>query len=102
MQLNQSSTDFGLVYVFPLNDHYVLINSGLPWWTPAAPKEGVSVVRTSMMVPSMVGALSPVGDFILFKNTPDNIISQGNFDNEWTLPVTEATKLKASGVVILK
>ena len=34
MHLDAKAADFGLVYIFPLNNHYVVVNSGLPWWTP--------------------------------------------------------------------
>jgi hypothetical protein len=35
MELNAGAADYGLVYVFPVNGRYVVINSGLPWWTRA-------------------------------------------------------------------
>jgi pimeloyl-ACP methyl ester carboxylesterase len=104
IQLNQDAKDYGLVYIFPLNGHYVLVNSGLPWWTPPAPKEGAqaSGMMSMSILPSQLSPLQRIEDFILFKNTPDNIISHGYFDNEWALPATEVSKLKASGVVNLK
>ncbi|MCK7541540.1 MAG: hypothetical protein MZV63_66980 [Marinilabiliales bacterium] len=42
MHLNADAADYGLVYIFPMNRHYILVNSGLPWWTPpkAAPGQG--------------------------------------------------------------
>jgi hypothetical protein len=38
LHLKADAKDYGLLYIFPVNNHYVLINSGLPWWTP--PKLG--------------------------------------------------------------
>ncbi|HEV2123556.1 MAG TPA: hypothetical protein VGW38_12375, partial [Chloroflexota bacterium] len=29
--------EYGLVYVFPMSGRYVLVNSGLPWWTRSEP-----------------------------------------------------------------
>jgi pimeloyl-ACP methyl ester carboxylesterase len=40
VHLNSDAGEYGLVYIFPLNGHYVLINSGLPWWTPARQSGG--------------------------------------------------------------
>ena len=103
VQLDESAKDYGLVYVFPMNNHYVLINSGLPWWTPKVPKIGERNNSTSFAFLSPVmNILSDYKDFILFKNTPDNIVSEGYFDNDWKLPADEAAKMKASGVIQLK
>jgi hypothetical protein len=41
-------------------------------------------------------------DFVLFKGTLTNIISGGRFDNNWKLPITEAEKMKNTGVVTVK
>ncbi len=103
VQLDESAKDYGLVYVFPMNNHYILINSGLPWWTPKVPKIGERNNSTSFAFLSPVmNILSNYKDFILFKNTPDNIVSEGYFDNDWKLPADEAAKMKASGVIQLK
>jgi pimeloyl-ACP methyl ester carboxylesterase len=100
IQLNENAEGYGLVYIYPMNGHYVLINSGLPWWTPPASSEdqrgGIS------MLAGKGSALNAFPDFILFKDTPDNVISKGYFDNNWEIPGSEAAKLKASGVVQLK
>lgn len=95
MHMKENTSDHGLVYVFPLNDHYVLVNSGLPWWTPPAE----TVQRGMAFSTSASNALGSLKDFILFKGTPDNVISMGYFDNNWKIPETEISKLKASGMV---
>ncbi|MDX8338949.1 alpha/beta hydrolase-fold protein [Draconibacterium sp. IB214405] len=99
VQLNEDGDGYGLVYIYPMNGHYVLINSGLPWWTPKAAAEGQGGFSLS---PGKGGALDGLPDFILFKGTPDNVISSGYFDNNWEIPETEKSKLKSSGVVTLK
>jgi pimeloyl-ACP methyl ester carboxylesterase len=100
IRLNEDAEGYGLVYIYPMNGHYVLINSGLPWWTPPASEErqqgGIS------MLAGRGSSLNAFPDFILFKDTPDNVISQGYFDNNWEIPESEASKLKASGAVQLK
>jgi hypothetical protein len=99
MHLKADESDYGLVYIFPLNRHYVLINSGLPWWTPSAKdaREGGYAVMGSR-----VEALKKFQDFVLFKESPDNIVTQGLFDNSWKLPQKAADELKASGVVTVR
>ena len=100
MQLNDDAEGYGLVYIYPMNGHYVLINSGLPWWTPHASSEGQR--GGISMLAGKGSALNGLPDFILFKDTPDNVISKGYFDNNWEIPESEAAKLNASGVVQLK
>ncbi len=100
IQLNDNAEGYGLVYIFPMNGHYVLINSGLPWWTPPATTGGRpgGIDRLT----GRGSSLNMFPDFILFKNTPDNVISKGYFNNNWEIPEEEKAKLKESGVVKLK
>jgi len=100
VQLDSTVTDYGLVYIFPMNDHYLLINSGLPWWTPAK-QAGGNTGGISFMG-SKAEMLKKDGDFVLFKETSDNIITQGYFDNNWKLPAEAAEAMKATGVVTVK
>jgi pimeloyl-ACP methyl ester carboxylesterase len=100
IQLNEDAEGYGLVYIYPLNGHYVLINSGLPWWTPPASTEGQA--GGISMLAGKGSSLNAFPDFILFKDTPDNVVSKGYFDNNWQIPESEALKLKASGAVTLK
>jgi poly(3-hydroxybutyrate) depolymerase len=44
-------------------------------------------------------ALTKWGDFILYKDTPTNILVQGRFDGNWKLKPEDAEKLAATGVV---
>jgi hypothetical protein len=99
IHLNTSAlNDYGLIYIFPMNKHYVLISSGLPWWTPPskAPAQGMAFMGLK------VDVLKNIQDFLLFKGTPDNVVAQGQFDNNWKIPAQAATALKASGVVDVK
>lgn len=102
VHLNADAKDYGLLYIFPLNGHYALVSSGLHWWTPVKPKEGQPVASGIALMSGKANLLSGYKDFILFKSSPDQVISQGYFDNNWAFPTEEASKLKASGVVKLK
>ncbi len=99
MELNQNSTEYGLSYTFPVGNHYVLVNSGLPWWTVADAPNGPVTRQGS---PVAMNALNRFQDFVLFKGSMTNIISGGRFDNNWKLPSAEADKMKSTGVVSIK
>jgi len=99
MHLDPKADNYGLVYIFPMNRHYILINSGLPWWTP--PKNA-GTQRGYAFSGTKVEFLKKYQDFILFKETTDDIISQGCFDNNWKLPAEAAKALAAGGMVKLK
>ncbi|MFN8353734.1 MAG: alpha/beta hydrolase-fold protein [Spirosomataceae bacterium] len=99
IQLNASASEYGLVYVFPIDNHYVLINSGLPWWT---------VPNSASRAPAGISGALPINflarfqDFVLFKGDNNSIIAGGRFDNNWKLPEQAAEKMKTTGVVTLK
>lgn len=96
IQLDEGAKGYGLVYIYPMNGHYVLINSGLPWWTPPLNAEQTGGMG---MISGKGSSLNSFPDFILFKDTPDNVISKGYFDNNWEIPETEKEKLEESGIV---
>jgi hypothetical protein len=101
IQLDASASGYGLAYIFPIGSHYVLVNSGLPWWTESsavnsAPRGGFSFVA------GPAGALMKISDdYILFRGSAGNPIAEGRFDNDWRLPAADAGKMKATGVVRL-
>jgi pimeloyl-ACP methyl ester carboxylesterase len=96
IQLDDDAEGYGLVYIYPMNGHYIVLNSGLPWWTPPASNEGQG---GGMLSTGRGSALDPYPDFILFRETPDNVVSEGYFDNNWEIPESEKEKLEASGVI---
>ncbi len=99
LELKNDARDYGLVYVFPLNNHYVLVNSGLVWWTP--PKNPQQQQGFAFMG-AVTDALRNLKDFILFREGPDNVVTQGYFDNNWKLPEDAAAAMKATGVITIK
>jgi pimeloyl-ACP methyl ester carboxylesterase len=99
VHLKADAKEYGLVYIFPVNKHYVLVNSGLPWWTPAkkaADQPGFAFRG------SKIDALKNLKDFILFKESSDNVITQGNFDNTWKLPSDAVNAMNTTGVISFK
>lgn len=99
MELSSGENDYGLLYIYPSNGHYLLINSGLEWWTPSGKSQGTQGIT---FMRSAAESLRNLGDFILFKGSIDNVVVQGNFDNEWKLPEQAKSELKKSGVVNIK
>lgn len=97
IHLGPSAEEYGLVYVFPVDGHYVLVNSGLPWWhtsgqaTPTNP-------FTNQVPAFQLGGLQ---DYLLFQGSADNAVVQGRFGTDWRVPEEDARKMRSTGVVTL-
>jgi hypothetical protein len=93
--LNPGAADYSLTYVYPADSRYVLINSGLPWWTRAD-----QVERGGMPFLSIVQRTAmSFGDFILFRGGLDNVVTEGRFNNDWNLPGEAAEKMRATQAI---
>ncbi|MBA2244603.1 MAG: dienelactone hydrolase family protein [Gemmatimonadetes bacterium] len=108
----EAADEYGLLYVFPIEERYVLISSGLPWWRSTRPAPGVAPAppappATPGRRPSpFVGAVVALGlmglqDFLLFRDSPENVVVEGRFDPTWQVPEADARQLRASGAVTL-
>ena len=93
--LNPSAADYGLVFIYPAGGRYLLVNSGLPWWTgmDQANRGGLS------FLPARYRTLRSFGDFLLFKGSLENVIAEGLFTPDWKLPPNAAQKMSATGAV---
>jgi predicted esterase len=96
IELNPSAADYGLVEVAPSGDRYVLVNSGLAWWTRQA------ATKPEAAVPPPYNALLSLGDYVLFRRSLADVVAAGTFDRDWKLPAGETAKLAATGVVQLR
>jgi predicted esterase len=96
MALNPGAADYGLVFIAPVNGRYVLVNSGLPWWTGADQEERPGLEFQHGSAWSVLGGF---GDYILFKGSTANVVAAGRFDRDWKLPAAEAAKIRATGAV---
>ncbi len=99
LELNAGAADYGLVFIAPVNGKYVLVNSGLPWWTgqEQAKRPGLRFLRGA---PYSILASFP--DYILFKGSLGNVVAEGRFDNSWKVPAAERAKLAESGAVVIR
>jgi pimeloyl-ACP methyl ester carboxylesterase len=95
--LDAGAADYGLLFIAPAGKHYVLVSSGLPWWTGAA-EAGRSANRYQ---PQPLAELATFGDYILFKGSLANVVAEGRFDRAWTISAADMTKMTATGAVEL-
>ena len=95
--LNPGAADYGLLFILPVGKHYVLVSSGLPWWTGAdeANRGGYQ------LAPATYRLLSTFGDYILFKGTLANVLVEGRFDRSGKIGPEVAGKLRDSGIVTI-
>lgn len=99
LHLKETEGDYGLAYIFPINNKYVLINSGLSVFD--APKPGNTLSRQyQYALPSMMKALDLFGDFILF--TKDELLINDHFNSKWKLDFQSKKKLKGLEIVEIK
>ena len=96
MHLDADASDYGLVYVYPVDGRYVLVNSGAHWWERQVP--GGSFFSTQ--IPSML--LMGMGDYLLFNVTEGQDVAAGRFDRRWQLPATAAASIEHAGVVEIR
>lgn len=94
LHLDGGTDRYGLVYAYPIDDRYVLINSGVPWW-----EGGDSQSRSVFAGDVAAFALAGLEDYLLFEGTRDNAIASGRFDADWRLPDADAAAMRSTGVV---
>ena len=96
LELKYQSEDFGMAYIFPVGERYVVINSGLSIFdAPDSDKviDGLSRYAS----PPIVLALGKFKDFVLYDK--EKILVDGYFDNDWQLSEPAKKQLKESGLV---
>jgi pimeloyl-ACP methyl ester carboxylesterase len=93
MQLtSKAEKKYGLVFAFPNEyDHYLVINSGLPWWY-------VEEETDWRYQPQKQTSLGKLKDFTLFSKDREVMI-QGYFDEAWKLKGADRKALSGSGVL---
>ena len=99
MQLSGNPEEYGLVYIFPNNGHYMLVNSGIPVWESPEIANNISGISRFITPPMLLG-LKKFEDFALYSKTA--VIAHGSFDNNWNLSDSAAEAMRKSGVVKLK
>lgn len=95
MELNAQDEDHGLLYIYPQGQNYVVINSGLSWWSNLKETGYPFVSLTHRVLPDFK-------DYILFKGSIEEPLAEGYFQNDWTLSDEAKANLKKSGNIQLK
>ena len=95
LALNAGAADYGLMFVYPVDGRYVVIHSGLPWWTrfDQINRYELAFLNTP------AHALTTFGDYVLFRGGLDNVVTEGRFDRKWKLTAEAADKIRATGAV---
>jgi dienelactone hydrolase len=94
IQLKNNVSDYGLFYVFPVEGHYVTVNSGLPWWTGIQP-QGYPFLPPAQRV------LTDFKDYILFKGPSRQVIAEGYFSPNWRMPEADAKVINATDAAVV-
>lgn len=98
LSLAGSAADYGLAYVFPVGQHYVLVNSGLSILdAPDSEKEIDGLTRFA--APAIVFALMKFDDYVVFDK--EKVLANGFFDYHWELDEKAKAKLKGTGAVMV-
>jgi poly(3-hydroxybutyrate) depolymerase len=93
IHLPADKKDLSLFYIFPIDGRYVVVNSGLPWWTNAE-------TPGFRFLPQPLLQLNSLKDFVLFKDSAKNVLAEGYFNNSWTIDDEQKKKLTAAGALI--
>jgi hypothetical protein len=98
LALNPGAADYGMLFILPEGKHYVLVSSGLPWWTGAeeANRGGYR------LAPEPYRLLSTFGDYIVFKGSLANVLAEGRFERNGKVAPAAAEKLRAAGTVTVR
>ena len=98
LALNAGAADYGLVFVVPVGKRYVLVNSGMPWWSGAE-----NVKRGEFrFLPPAYRLLLTFGDYLLFKGSLESVVAEGLFDRNWKVPAEPAAKMRETGTVVIQ
>ncbi len=94
IELNPGAADYGLVQVFPSGGRYILVSSGLPWWT-GSEEAAKATPRYLPLAPRLLLAFK---DYVLFRGELNNLVASGLLDRNWKLPEQVREKIQALGV----
>jgi poly(3-hydroxybutyrate) depolymerase len=97
IELSPAAADYGLLFIASTGKHYALISSGLPWWTGAADTHRGGY----RFAPEPYRLLTTFGDYILFKGSLANVVSEGLYDSNWKIPPEAAARMLGTGTVTI-
>ncbi|WP_158859692.1 carboxylesterase family protein [Lunatibacter salilacus] len=95
MHLSLEDESLGMMYIYPREGKLVVINSGKPWWGGNRPP-GYSFTGPAQQ------NLPRFKDFMIYRDNPDTILSEGYFDTYWKITREQEAELKTIPSVHLK
>lgn len=98
MSLNAGAADYGLIFTYPIKGRYVVIHSGLPWWSRFEQTNRFELP----FLTAPYQTLMTLGDYVVFRGGLDNVLAEGRFDRNWKLPAAEVEKIRATGAIEVK
>jgi len=98
LALNASAADYGLLFLYPVDSHFVVVSSGLPWWTNA---DEIRFPGPSFL-PTPYRILLGLGDYVLFRGSLEHVVAAGRFTDDWKIPAPDAAKMKLTSAVEIK
>ena len=91
LHLTEADKDVSLFYVFPVDGHYVAVNSGAPWWTYQTSTGNSRGLPAQFMV-------NQFKDIVLTGESGAKILLNGYFDQAWKLSEEQKKILRENGV----
>jgi hypothetical protein len=90
VHLNAAATsDHGLLYIYPIDGHYITVSSGLPWWNASQ--------EQNYRFPPAYAEVPNLKDYVLFKGSLKTPVTEGYFDQNWKPNDEELKKINAAG-----
>lgn len=99
LHLDPRTEEYGLVYIYPNEDRYVVVSSGLPWWHTPTGEDRRPGAIFAVQIEAM--RLMNLEDFLLFEGSPENVVAAGRFETDWRIPAEAAAAMRETGVVMV-
>jgi hypothetical protein len=98
LQLNPGAADYGLLAIAPKpGGGYLVVASGLPWWTGFEfNREGLAYLSPRYRL------LTGFKDYVVFRGSQENIVAEGWFTPDWTLPAETRAVLERTGALLIQ
>ncbi len=101
VEFKGADSGYGIVYIYPDGEHYVLVCSGEQWWPKPGEAQPLSARRGFRFIGGPVSMLIGYGDYVLYKGSLDSMVVEGRFDNSWQMPESDAAKMDSTGAVLV-
>ena len=98
--LNPGAANYGLAFIYPAGNRYVLVNSGLPYWQGA--DHCVRTISRPGSCPGMFTCCCPPEITFCSAGLWKTSSPPGALTEEWKLSPEDAARLRATGAVTVR